>query len=103
MLKTVDTTAFSEEQKERFTYAFYRASWRTLGSLLRVMSDDFAWDADTPAPWGCPWLWCEEIDATGHTVEELAEDFFRRSMPEIEEAVRETLDARAAADEDEDE
>ena len=101
MLNTVDTTAFSEEQKERFTYAFYRDSWRALGSLLRAMSDDFEWDAETPAPWGCPWLWCEEIEATGRTIEEQAEDFFRRNMPEIEEAVRETLDARAAADEDE--
>ena len=47
MLKTVDTTAFSEEQKKRFTDAFYRASWRALGlgSLLGTMSDDFAWDA----------------------------------------------------------
>lgn len=101
MLKTVDTTAFSEEQKERFTDAFYRASWCAMGSLLRTMSDDFAWDADTPAPWGCPWLWCEEIEATGRTIEELAEDFFRRNRAEIEEAVRETLDARAVAAADE--
>lgn len=101
MNKTVDTTAFSDEQKARFAYAFYRASWRAMGSLLRDMSDEFAWDADTPAPWGCPWFWCEDIEATGHTIEELAEDFFSRNRAEIEEAVRETLDARAAADEDE--
>lgn len=67
----VDTTALSEEDRDRFI-----AGWTEAGGD----TDDE--EADTP--WFAPWEWQPEIIVRGTTPEEWGADFFRQCKSEID-------------------
>lgn len=54
----------NEEQREGFSLVFYEES-------------DFDDREYSPYPWGCPWLWCENRELPGNTIEEMAQNFYK--------------------------
>lgn len=67
----VDTTCFTDEQKDRFV-----AGWTEAGGDCD--------DAESESPWFAPWIWSPEIIVHGTTPEEWGADFFRQCKPEID-------------------
>lgn len=67
----VDTTALSEEDRDRFI-----AGWTEAGGDTD--------DAEAESPWFAPWVWQPEIIVRGTTPEEWGADFFRQCKPEID-------------------
>lgn len=78
----VDTSRFTDEEKNRFV-----KGWEQAGGP--------ADDAESSAPWFAPWCWQSEITVHGIRPEEWGADWFRQCRAEIE-AIR-------AEDEEEDE
>lgn len=76
-MKAKDLTA---EQQEKFTDTFY--------SLLSCGDD-----LDSPLPWGCPWLYAEDMELQGATVAEMAKNYFELTKEEIFEAIKTESDA----------
>lgn len=67
----VDTTRFTDEQKDRFI-----DGWEDAGGNCD--------DAECSDPWFAPWYWKPEIIVHGTTPEEWGADFFRQCKPEID-------------------
>lgn len=67
----VDTTCFTDEQKDRFV-----AGWTEAGGDCD--------DAEADTPWFAPWEWQPEIIVRGTTTEEWGADWFRQCRDEIE-------------------
>lgn len=67
----VDTTKFSEEERDRFV-----DGWEEAGGNCD--------DAECSDPWFAPWYWKPEIIVRGTTPEEWGADFYRQSKHEIE-------------------
>ena len=67
----VDTTALSEEDRDRFI-----AGWTDAGGDTD--------DAEAESPWFAPWVWQPEIIVHGTTPEEWGADFYRQCKPEID-------------------
>ena len=67
----VDTTSFTDEQKDRFV-----AGWTEAGGNCD--------DAEADTPWFAPWEWQPEIIVRGTTPEEWGADWFRQCRDEIE-------------------
>lgn len=67
----VDTTKFSEEERDRFV-----DGWEEAGGNCD--------DAECSDPWFAPWYWKPEIIVRGTTPEEWGADFFRQCKPEID-------------------
>lgn len=67
----IDTTKFSEEEKDRFI-----DGWTEAGGNCD--------DAESDTPWFAPWEWQPEIIARGTTPEEWGADFYRQCKPEID-------------------
>lgn len=67
----VDTTALSEEDRDRFI-----AGWTEAGGDCD--------DEESENPWFAPWEWQPEIIVRGTTPEEWGADFYRQCKPEIE-------------------
>lgn len=67
----VDTSRFTDEQKDRFVEGWERAGGPTD-------------DAESPMPWCAPWLWQSEITVRGTGPEEWGADWFRQCRDEIE-------------------
>lgn len=67
----VDTTLFTDEEKDRFI-----DGWAEAGGPC----DDF----ECSDPWSCPWFWKPEIVVHGTTPEEWGADFYRQCKPEID-------------------
>ena len=67
----IDTTKFSEEEKDRFI-----DGWTEAGGNCD--------DAESDTPWFAPWEWQPEIIVRGTTPEEWGADFFRQCKPEID-------------------
>lgn len=67
----VDTTALSEEDRDRFI-----AGWTEAGGDTD--------DAEAESPWFAPWVWQPEIIVRGTTPEEWGADFFRQCKSEID-------------------
>lgn len=78
----VDTTKFTDEEKDRFVDGWTEAGGDTD-------------DAEADTPWFAPWEWQPEITVRGTTPEEWGADWYAQCKPEI--------DAIRAADEDEEE
>lgn len=68
----VDTTRFTDEQKDRFI-----DGWTEAGGTCD--------DAESENPWFAPWLWSPEIIVRGATPEEWGADWWRQCRDEIEE------------------
>lgn len=67
----IDTTKFSEEEKDRFI-----DGWTEAGGNCD--------DAESDTPWFAPWEWQPEIIVRGTTPEEWGADFYRQCKPEID-------------------
>lgn len=80
MTKTINTTRFTEEQRDAFYEAFVAA-----GGV-----DDAE---GNPAPWGCPWMWQPTIEVDGETIEEQAASWFAQNRKEIESLLAEENEA----------
>lgn len=67
----VNTTRFTDEQKDRFV-----AGWTEAGGYTD--------DAEAESPWFAPWVWQPEIIVRGTTPEEWGADWFAQCKPEID-------------------
>lgn len=70
---------FTEEQRDEFVDFFYE-KLSELGVELSVEDE-----SESPYPWCCPWLWCEDEDTTGETIEEMAYNYAKKHAKEIYE------------------
>lgn len=75
----VDTTRFTDEEKDRFI-----DGWAEAGGPC----DDF----ECSDPWSCPWYWKPEIIVHGTTPEEWGADFYRQCKPELDAILAEEED-----------
>lgn len=67
----VDTTRFTDEQKDRFV-----EGWEQAGGPTD--------DGESSTPWCAPWEWQSTITVHGTTPEQWGGDWFRQCKPEID-------------------
>jgi hypothetical protein len=48
-------------------------------------------DLESPNPWGCPWIWKPNYDLRGHSIEEMAKNFWYENANEIFELLDKDL------------
>lgn len=84
MTTTIDTTRFTEEDQDAFI-----EGWEEAGGYMG--------DADSPAPWCCPWYGESLIEVTGTDVKDWGRQYWLQCKPEVEAAIAEEA---ASADEE---
>lgn len=84
MTTTIDTTKFTEEERAAFI-----KGWEEAGGYMG--------DADSPAPWCCPWDGVELIEVTGVDIKGWGRQYWLHCKPEVEAALAEEA---ASADEE---
>ena len=72
-MKAINLT---EEERGLFVGHFYDA-WD-------VGPDDMA---GNPTPWGCPWLYDEDVVLNGDTLQEMAENYFKSVRGHVADAI----------------
>ena len=73
-------TEMHEYQKEEFTQSFYEF-W-PYGDA----------DVNSPAPWGMPWQFGYDVELSGKTIDEMAQNFFNDFESEIREQIESESD-----------
>lgn len=86
MTTTIDTTKFTEEEREAFI-----EGWEEAGGYMG--------DADSPAPWCCPWDGVELIEVTGVDIKGWGRQYWIACKPEIEQILAEEAAAKEADEE----
>lgn len=87
MTTKIDTTKFTEEQQKSFI-----EGWEEAGGYMG--------DADSPAPWCCPWYGDSLIEVTGTDVKDWGRQYWLQCKPEIEAALAEEAAAKEAEDDE---
>lgn len=70
---------FTDEQRIEFSEFFYEKLY--LCGVSMVEEDEY----ESPNPWGGPWVWCEDSEAIGETIEDMAFNFAVKHAKEIKE------------------
>ena len=86
MTTTIDTTKFTEEERAAFI-----EGWEEAGGYMG--------DADSPAPWCCPWDGVELIEVTGVDIKGWGRQYWIACKPEIEQILAEEAAAKEADEE----
>lgn len=86
MTTTIDTTRFTEEEQDAFI-----EGWEEAGGYMG--------DADSPAPWCCPWDGVELIEVTGVDIKGWGRQYWIACKPEIEQILAEEAAAKEADEE----
>ncbi len=68
----------TEEEKDQFNNHFYNECGPTSKT-----------DQDSPCPWGSPWYWAATEILKGETIQEMAENFYKKVEGEMLDLLKE--------------
>lgn len=73
MTTTIDTTKFTEEERDLFI-----EGWKDAGGYVGDL------EAGVDCPWCMPWYWCETIEVTGTDIKDWGRQHWEECREEIE-------------------
>ena len=82
MTVKIDTTKFTEEQKDSFING-----WEKAGGPTSDLEEG------SPNPWCCPWYWEPEIEVEGTTPEEWGASWYAQCKEELDRLLAEEREA----------
>lgn len=78
MKTTIDTTKFSEEERDLFI-----EGWKDAGGRVEDI------EAGVDCPWCMPWYWCETIEVTGTDIKDWGAQWWEQCKDEVERLLKE--------------
>ena len=78
MTTTIDTTKFTEEERDLFI-----EGWKDAGGYVEDL------EAGVDCPWCMPWYWCETIEVTGTDIKDWGAQWWEQCKDEVEALLKE--------------
>lgn len=78
MTTTIDTTKFTEEERDLFI-----EGWKDAGGYVEDL------EAGVDRPWCMPWYWCETIEVTGTDIKDWGAQWWEQCKDEVEALLKE--------------